>query len=174
MEPEIPGSNPIKQNGVPEKQPEMEQALQLLSRYTLAQDDRREAEFIRALRGESVAEIDRFQVYSHYSPDETVVFIHDATGSAKHKYIFAETGEGHSYIVAAPTSWTGYHREILARVTAAHGARATCPGGGYVSVNQEGEIEVYSDSVDFGRGDHPRAKEALERAVRNISPDRLH
>jgi hypothetical protein len=124
-----------------------------------------EKAFIAALRGEDVREINRYQVYSDYRENETVVFIHDLTGHDDHKYIFALAGE-HTYIVAAPMRWTEYHREILARVSAASGTRATCPGGGYVNALSDGSLSVYSESADFGRGDHQRAKNALEGAVR--------
>jgi len=125
----------------------------------------KEAAFIAALRGEDVREIDRYQVYSDYREGETVVFIHEPTGRCEHKYIFAKA-DGHTYIVAAPMEWTGYHREILARVSKASGSPAHCPGGGYVQINQDGSLWVGDSSGDFGPGNHARAKEALERAVR--------
>jgi hypothetical protein len=124
-----------------------------------------ERAFVAALQGERVSSIGRFQVYSSYRAGETVVFIHDASGQDDHKYIFAKTPT-HTYIVAAPMRWTEYHREILARVCAASGERAVCPGGGYVDVLRDGSLLVSRESGDFGRGDHVRATDAFQRAVK--------
>lgn len=121
--------------------------------------------FLSALMGKEVTEIGRYSVYCDYRENETVVFIHDPTGQSDHKYIFAETAD-HAFIVAAPMAWTKYHREILARVCAATGKSARCPGGGYVSVSRDGSLIVDSSSGDFGRGDHARAKAAFEDAIR--------
>jgi hypothetical protein len=148
------------------KKPTVEQALLCLDRLadTFAAKSMEKA-FIEALQGKDVREIGRYQVYSDYCENETVVFIHEPTGRSNHKYIFA-VADGHTYIVAAPMEWTDYHREILVRVSAASGTRAICPGGGYVEVLSDGTLRVDRSSVDFGQGDHQRAKKALEDAVR--------
>ncbi len=162
----IEPNNNQPSNNKPENKPTMEDALFRLDRLacTFAPKSM-ETAFIAALQGEDVREINRYQVYSDYRENETVVFIHDPTGRDNHKYIFA-IAEGHTYIVAAPMEWTDYHREILARVSAASGSRAICPGGGYVEILSDGSLRVDQSSGDFGRGDHDRAKKALEDAVR--------
>lgn len=122
--------------------------------------------FVAALRGEDVREIGKYQVYSDYRENETVVFIHDPTGQSEHKYIFART-EGHTYRVAAPLHWTEYHRDILNCVRDVAGSKVFCEGGGYVTQQPGGELVVNRRSQDFGAGDHERAKKAFEDAVRN-------
>ena len=143
----------------------LNRAIDYLSGRTYLGPRAMEEGFLSALMGKEVTEIGRYSVYSDYRENETVVFIHDPTGRSYHKYIFAETAD-HTFIVAAPMEWTEYHREILARVRAATGKSARCPGGGYVSVSHDGSLVVDSSSGDFGRGDHARAKAAFEHAIR--------
>lgn len=159
-------NNNQSNNNKPENKSTMEEALFRLDSLadTFASQSMEQA-FIEALQGKDVREIGRYQVYSDYRENETVVFIHEPTGRSNHKYIFA-VADGHTYIVAAPMEWTDYHREILARVSAASGNRAFCPGGGYVEVLRDGTLRVDQSSGDFGRGDHEHAKKALEDAVR--------
>ncbi len=159
-------NNDQSNNSKAENKPTVEQALFRLDRLACSiAASSMERSFIEALQGKDVREIGRYQVYSDYRENETVVFIHEPTGRSNHKYIFA-VADGHTYIVAAPMEWTDYHREILARVSAASGSRARCPGGGYVAVLSDGTLRVDQSSGDFGRGDHERAKKALEEAVR--------
>ena len=122
--------------------------------------------FVAALRGEDVRAIGKYQVYSDYRDNETVVFIHDPTGQSNHKYIFASTGK-HTYIVAAPIDWTEFHRDIWKYVKNAAGADVCPDGGGYVRQLTDGELVVNSRSEQFGSGDHARAKKAFEDAVRS-------
>jgi hypothetical protein len=158
------------QSGTTPNDVNISKALECLSRLTYIGPKGMEASFLAALMGETVKEIGRYLVYSDYRENETVVFIHDPKGHSDHKYIFAEVKANgtveHTFIVAAPMEWTEYHREILARVRAATGRSAACPGGGYVSVDRDGSLVVNSSSGDFGRGDHARAKIALETAIR--------
>jgi hypothetical protein len=153
----------------PGDKPSVHQALERLVGFahTLKADSMEQA-FIEALQGKEVREIDRYQVYTDYSETETVVFIHEPTGRSEHKYIFAVTN-GHTYMVAAPTEWTGFHWEILARVSATSEVEATCPGAGYIHVSSEGSLVVDRCSDQFGEGDHERAKSAFEAAVRRTS-----
>jgi hypothetical protein len=123
-----------------------------------------EIAFMEALQGKAVREIGRYQVYTDFENTRTVVFIHNPTGWGEHKYIFAIT-EAHTYIVAAPTEWTAYHKEILARVSAASGERACCSGGGYISLESDGSLTVHGTSGDFGEGDHQLAQKAFREAV---------
>ena len=123
-----------------------------------------EREFLQAILGKDIRSIGRYQVFTDTTDNERVVFIHDPTGRCDHKYIFAETGDK-TFIIAAPVEWTEYHREILARVSAAMGKRAYCPGGGYISVSEQGALWVGRESGDFGRGDHARAEKAFKAAV---------
>lgn len=150
--------------GSPLKSQKVQAALSQLHGH-LTQPEAMERAFIAALQGAIVNEIGRCQVYSDYKKNETVIFIHDPVARSEHKYIFAVAGN-HTYIVAAPMEWTEYHKFILARVSAAAGKPAHCPGGGYVGIGGNGVIWVDRRSGDFGPGDHKRAKEALERAVR--------
>jgi hypothetical protein len=122
--------------------------------------------FVAALRGEDVRAIGKYQVYSDYRDNETVVFIHDPTGQSDHKYIFANT-RSHTYIVAAPIVWTEFHRDIWKYVKNAAGADVCPDGGGYVRQLPDGELVVNSRSEQFGSGDHARAKKAFEDAVRS-------
>lgn len=140
---------------------------------TLTQAESMERDLKEALCGRHVREIGRYQVYSDYRSGETVVFVHDPSGVSDHKYIFAHTSQ-HTYIVAAPVKWTALHREILARVSAASGERAVCPGGGYVLVKPDGSLLVSEQSTDFGAGDHARAKRAFEDAIRKSADEESH
>lgn len=157
-------------NNQPSRKPTIKKAFAALKESATKLDidigaESKEIAFLTALQGKTVREIGRYQVYSDYRKNETVVFIHEPTGRSYHKYIFAET-KGRTYIVAAPTEWTEFHREILERVIAASGKDAYCPGGGYVSVKSNGFLEVDGSSGDFGEGNHAHAKRALDRAVR--------
>ncbi len=160
-----PSQNQSSENQ-PSSKPPAEDALVSLDRSSYGTDPRSmERAFLAALQGQAVREIGKYQVYTDYRENETVVFIHEPTGRTCHKYIFAIT-EAHTYIVAAPMDWTRLHREILASVSAASGQSARCPGGGYVKVRSDGSLLVNQTSGDFGEGDHLRAKTALEEAVR--------
>jgi hypothetical protein len=121
--------------------------------------------FISSLQGIRTFEIGRHQVYSSYEPEQTVVLIHDPTGFNQHKYIIAQAKEC-TFIVAAPTSWTSYHSEILARISAATGLSARCDGGGYLTVLKDGSCRVDGSSTDFGVADHDRATKAFSHAIR--------
>ena len=127
-------------------------------------DSSLEREFLQAILGEDIRSIGRYQVFTDTTDSERVVFIHEPTGRCKHKYIFAESGEK-TFIIAAPVEWTEYHREILARVSAATGEQAYCPGGGYLSISNNGGLWVGGSSGDFGPGDHARAEKAFKAAV---------
>lgn len=151
------GNNPDDSN--------IHKAIDSLSRLTHLGPRAMEERFLSALSGNAVSEIGRYSAYCDYREHETVVFIHDPTGRSDHKYIFAETAN-HTFIVAAPMEWTEYHRQILARVRAATGQSAYCPGGGYVSVSHDGSLRVNSSSEEFGVGAHARAKAAFENAIR--------
>ena len=129
-----------------------------------------ERAFLDALQGEPIKIAGRFQVYTSFGRDETVVFIHDPSGFNKHKYIIADVPD-HAFIVAAPVSWTPFHARLLDRVIAVTGLRAECAGGGFVEVAADGVLEVNGESGDFGPGDHPRAKAAFERAVSRSGQD---
>lgn len=158
--------NPKQANtqGIQDAAPRVENPDLAQSTCGVKQRDR-EALFIAALRGETVTDIDRYQVYSDYTPDRTVVFIHDPRGQDKHKYIIAEAGQ-HVYIVAAPMEWTAFHEYILRRVSEAAGEEATCYGGGYVDILDGGYLKVYGQSIDFGTGDHTKARDFFSEAVR--------
>lgn len=122
---------------------------------------------IRALRGESITSIGRYQVYADISRDDrTTVFVHDPTGDTEHKYILASTGS-HTYVVAAPMSWTFLHKHLVARVIAATGQTVHCSGGGFVSIHENGRLDVDGASTDYGAGDHVIARAALTVAVKN-------
>jgi hypothetical protein len=121
--------------------------------------------FCAALQGERIYEIGRYQVYSNYTPGETVVFIMKQGEGSRHKYIFA-TANTHTYIVAAPTDWTERHKDILDWVSRASSEYATCKGGGMVTINEDGSLRVWGLSAAFGQGDHRRAEEAFREAVR--------
>jgi hypothetical protein len=126
-----------------------------------------ELALIRALRGESIITIGRYQVYTDVShPKRTTVFVHDSTGSVDHKYILATT-ELRTFVVATPMNWTPLHKNILARVMAATGQPVHCSGGGFVSVRENGGLEVEGASTDYGAGDHVAARAALTVAVKN-------
>jgi hypothetical protein len=124
--------------------------------------------FILSLQGVQTFEIGRHQVYSSYEPHQTVVLIHDPTGRNQHKYIIAQADD-HTFIVAAPTSWTGLHREILHRVSAATGISARCDGGGYLTMVNDGRFRVSGESMDFGPADHERATKAFGRAIQQTA-----
>jgi hypothetical protein len=127
-------------------------------------DSSSEREFLQAILGEDIRSIGRYQVFTDTTDTERVVFIHEPTGRCRHKYIFAQTDDK-TFIIAAPVEWTEYHREILARVRAATGKQAYCPGGGYLSVKENGDLWVGDRSGDFGPGDHTRAEKAFKAAV---------
>jgi hypothetical protein len=120
--------------------------------------------FILSLQGVRTFEIGRHQVYSSYDSEQTVVPIHDPTGRNQHKYIVAQA-DTHTFIVAAPTSWTGLHREILARVSAATGSSARCEGGGYLTMVKDGRFRLSGASLDFGEADHEKATKAFSHAI---------
>jgi hypothetical protein len=159
MNPEQPTTQPIQDPALRVESPNLAQSTCGVERRD------NEALFIAALRGETVTEIGRYQVYSDYTPGKTVVFIHNPTGQHEHKYIFAKTGQ-HTYVVAAPVAWTAYHREILARVNRAAEQEAKCSGGGYIDILSDGSVLVHGESGDFGPGDHEQAEEFFSQAVR--------
>lgn len=130
------------------------------------QDIQHELSLIKALRGESVTAIGRYQVYTDASEaGRTTVFVHEPTGIVEHKYILAKT-ESQSFVVATPMSWTPLHRNILARVIAATGQPVQCHGGGYVRILDNGMLEVEGESTDYGAADHASAQAALTVAVK--------
>ena len=126
-----------------------------------------EEQFKRAVLGSPETMVGKYQCYTDFSvANEVVVFLHDSSGQSEHKYIIAE-GAGKTFIVAAPIVWTPLHREILKRISAAIGTSAHCPGGGWVSIAIDGRLVVDRRSMDFGEGDHDRARLAFERAISN-------
>lgn len=129
-----------------------------------------EISFLRAIRREPVSSIGRYQVYMDTSRDDrTTVFVHEPTGTETHKYILAVAGT-HTYIIAAPMCWTNLHKNLVARVMAATGISVHCLGGGFVAINENGQIIVDGASTDYGEGDHAAAKAALRAAVKNSPP----
>jgi hypothetical protein len=124
----------------------------------------REEAFIKALQGERILGIGGLQVYAHYSSTVTVVMMHNPTTTEQHKYVIA-MAKGHTYIVAAPVSWTEYHREIVERVSRASGAEAICSGGGFLTFIEGAGLRASGWSTDFGPADHTLAKEAFSLAV---------
>jgi hypothetical protein len=146
------------------QRPTIEAAFHCLKSEGIQLDAARDEQFINALQGIPSPTIGRFQVYSSYQDEQTVVLIHDPSGSNQHKYIFGHVGD-HTFVVGAPTSWTAYHWEILARISAATGTQATCSGGGYVGVVRGGELKVWGESTDFGPGDHTTATKAFKAAI---------
>lgn len=127
----------------------------------------KESAFLKALQRKPVASIGRYQVYTDFSRDDrTVVFVHNPSGEEQHKYILAHTDK-HTFVVAAPMGWTFLHKTIVARVMAATNDAVFCSGGGFVSIETEGNLVVDGASTDYGAGDHATAKAALAAAVRN-------
>lgn len=133
------------------------------------QSPEHEISFLRAIRREPVTCIGRYQVYMDTSrEDRTTVFVHDPTGTETHKYILAVAGP-QTYVIAAPMCWTNLHKNIVARVKAATALSVHCLGGGFVAINENGQIVVDGESTDYGEADHATAKAALQAAVRNSS-----
>jgi hypothetical protein len=148
------------------QRPTIQAAFHSLRLAGIMLDAAKDEQFIKVLQGTHIPTIGRFQVYSAYEENRTVVLIHDPTGFNQHKYIFGHVGD-HTFIVGAPTSWTAYHKEILARISAAVGSEASCPGGGYVTVVADGRLRASGQSMDFGPGDHETATEAFKAAIRS-------
>lgn len=126
-----------------------------------------ETQLLDTLQRKPVTSIDRYQVYTDISKeDTTTVFVHNPSGKEQHKYIIARTS-AHTFFVACPLSWTLLHKHVVARVMAVTDATVYCPGGGFVSIGDKGDLRVEGESTDYGPGDHRRAKAALAAAVRN-------
>jgi hypothetical protein len=120
-----------------------------------------ERALLQALNGESPPPAGVYRFLSSTTSSETVVCVLDTTGAnGLLKYIFAETGD-RTFIVAAPVSWTEYHRELLARVKAATGEDAQCSGGGFIRILRHGRFWLGGESTEFGAGDHARAERAF-------------
>jgi hypothetical protein len=135
------------------------------------ESDAAESALIEVLRGSSFHQKieGRLVIWSHHTPDESVVFIYDPTARLNSKYIIASPpGGGRSFVVSMPIDWTPMHRDILTRIEAATGIPHGCCGGGYVEL-QEGDREIKllvgGESGDFGPGDHDRAYAAFQRAA---------
>ena len=122
---------------------------------------------VEALKGSEVQQIGRFSVYSFFSPEETVVFVHDPRPNVSHKYVQASSQDGRHFTVAAPERWLGYHSEIVELIGAAARGFTACSGGGYVRVSPDGELRVFGESVSYGPGDHESARAALIHAMAN-------
>jgi hypothetical protein len=122
-----------------------------------------------ALQRHEVTQINEYRVYTDFSdPSVVVVLVHERVDEAMHKYIFARSADK-TYIVAAPMKWFCFHRHLLEMVSMASGQNAHCSGGGFVIIREDGKMLCSGHSTDFGKGDHRRAKEAFERAVRASS-----
>jgi len=129
-----------------------------------------ERAFLRALHGESVGTVGDFAFHSEFTERQTALVVVDTTGANPLlKYIFAESA-GRTFIVAAPISWTEYHRELLARVTAATGEDARCTGGGFVRLMRSGRFWIGGESSEFGAGNHKSAEAAFERVLNRKDP----
>lgn len=125
-----------------------------------------EIAFLRAIRREATLQIGSYQVYMDTSRDDrTTVFINNPSGEVPHKYVIAQA-ESHIYVVAAPISWTKYHKNIVARIMVSTPASVFCSGGGFVSVLSKGKLNVDGASTDFGAGDHALAQAAFSAALR--------
>ena len=121
-----------------------------------------------AIEGDGVFSLGRIQIYTDHSiPGESVVFMHDPVPGSEHKYIQLKDGE-RTFTIAGPVSAFPFHK-VLRRCLWDSGYIGECTGGGYVSVKPNGELIVDQLSIDFGMGDHKRAKAAFERAVLNAS-----
>lgn len=129
-----------------------------------------ERAFLRALQGHGGGTSGDFAFQSEVSERETVLVVVDTTGANPLlKYVFAESA-GRTFIVAAPISWTEYHRELVARVKAATGEDAQCTGGGFVRLTKSGRFWIGGDSSEFGAGNHGRAEAALSRVLNRRDP----
>lgn len=129
-----------------------------------------ERAFLRALQGHGGCFVGDFAFHSELTERQTALVVVDTTGANPLlKYIFAESA-GRTFIVAAPISWTEYHRELLARVTAATGEDARCSGGGFVRLMRSGRFWIGGESSEFGAGNHKRAEAAFERILNRKDP----
>ncbi|NDC36712.1 MAG: hypothetical protein EBZ48_01525 [Proteobacteria bacterium] len=126
----------------------------------------------KVLRGAATQVADiigRYQVFADFTDKtESVVFVQDATGSP-HKYIIASDSDGpngaHTFLIAIPIQWTPMHADILTRLRAAVGEGYRCLGGGWIELQDKGQLLAYGESGQFGAGDHEQARKAFTRAV---------
>ena len=132
-----------------------------------------EIELLKALRGSGITQIGDYEVHTDYSDSETVVAVISNSQHADHKYVMAKDYQDHTYVVAAPMFWTGFHADIVERIQASQQSYLECLGGGYIKVNEDSSVDVYSKSVQYGEGDHSYAKNALERALEPDAEEEL-
>ena len=117
-----------------------------------------------AFRGEAVPKIGPFRVYSHYAHKLTVVIAVGNDIGFSHKYVHAQSDDGHEYFVCMPISWTPGHKDIVEKVSKAVGKKLCCHGGGFVMLIS-GMLMVNGLSCDFGQADHEIARTAFEKAM---------
>jgi len=162
---EQPSGHLPRHSGLPPAVYEAEVRLRGLPQVGRLEQPEMERALLGALLGSAVQLAGSFPIYRDIQPDQTVVFVHDASGHSPHKYLIA-VAAGRTFIVAAPISWTEYHHDLLLRIEAACGSTPTPRGGGYLFVRRNGLLVVEGESVKYGTGDHAAAQAAFERAIR--------